>query len=492
MSFKKQEQNTSKEKNIQAKAKKVLTKSVGNNSNSEDTSVGAVAKRSKKIPQSVRGFRDVLPSEQPYWNFVMNSCTRIAETYGFERIMIPAVESTSLFERAVGKATDIVEKEMFTFVDRGGDSLTLRPEATAGMARAYIQHGMVNQPQPIKWYYLGSMYRYQRPQYGRQREFHQWDCEVIGDNHPVIDATLMIMLANLYADLGLPVTLQLNSIGDEACRPAYRKKLTEYYRTHKKNLCEDCNVRLLKNPLRLLDCKEEQCQPFKAEAPQFVDHLCDDCRDYLMKILEYLDELDVPYVLNSQLVRGFDYYTRTVFEVWAADDERGKTSLAGGGRYDGLIEMLGDRPTPAAGFALGLEATVLKLKESGVAVPPILKPEVFIAQLGDPAKRKALKLFEELRRSGVVVTASFSKDGLKSQMETAARLGVRFALIIGQKEIVDNTIIIRDMEAGMQETYDFKKVISEIQRKLQTSAVVSKENVASEQKIEWSTTSDEK
>ncbi|KKU47716.1 MAG: Histidine-tRNA ligase [Parcubacteria group bacterium GW2011_GWA2_46_9] len=434
---------------------------------------GQVTKtRTPKQLQSLRGMRDILPSEQSYWQFLKEKCLRLSEEYGFERIDVPVLEAASLFERAIGKVTDIVEKEMFTFPDRGGDSVTLRPEFTAGAARAYLEHGFMNQPQPVKWYYEGSVYRYQRPQYGRQREFHQWGFEIFGDAHPVIDASLMMLAANLYADLGLPVTLQLNSVGDVVCRAAYEKVLLDYYRSHRRDLCEDCIQRTHRNPLRLLDCKQEQCQPIKAEAPQFVDHLCEACRDHLMKILEYLDELDISYVLNPYLVRGLDYYTRTVFEVWSQDDEMGRTALAGGGRYDRLLETLGGRPTPACGLSIGMEVAIIKMKESNIEVPVPSRPAVFIAQLGEPAKRKAIRLFEELRRSGVKVAASFSKDGLKAQMDAADKLGVRYAVILGQKEIMDGTIIIRDMEAGIQEIYDFKKIIPEIHKKLEVKSVV--------------------
>ncbi len=422
--------------------------------------------RSGKTPQSVRGMRDVLPTEQPHWEFLRAECTRAAHDHGFERIDLPIVESTSLFDRSVGKATDIVEKEMYTFEDRGGDSLTLRPEGTAGAARAYIEHGFLNLPQPVKIYHEGSMYRYQRPQYGRQREFHQWDFDVYGDAHPVLDAELMIMATGIFARMGLPVMVQLNSIGDAVCRPGYEKALSAYYRAHKDQLCEVCKERMQKNVLRLLDCKEEGCRALKADAPQFVDHLCEPCKEHLMKVLEYLDELDVPYAINHTLVRGLDYYTRTVFEIWSGDDETGRTALGGGGRYDKLIEQLGGRPTPACGFAIGMETAVIKMREHNVQLPAAKPPDVFIAQLGEPAKRKALKLFEELRQSGVTVSASFSKDSLKGQMETAAKLAVRYALVIGQKEIMDGTIIIRDMEAGIQEIYDFKKTIPELQKKL--------------------------
>lgn len=443
-----------------------------------ETTPAPAPTRSPKTPQTLRGMRDILPQEQPYWDRLRDVCARLSRDYGFERIDLPVLEANSLFERGVGRTTDVVDKEMFSFADRGGDSVALRPEGTAGAVRAYIEHGMVNQPQPIKWFYEGPMYRYQRPQYGRQREFRQWGWEIIGDAHPVMDGLLISAAASLYGDLGVPISIQINSIGDANCRPAYVKQLTDYYRAHKKALCETCQLRLTKNPLRLLDCKEEQCQPFKAEAPQIIDSLCEACKDHLTRLLEYLDELDIPYVLNPLLVRGLDYYTRTVFEVWAGDDERGRTSLGGGGRYDGLVEVLGGRPTPACGMSIGMDVAVVKMRELNVELPAAARPDVYIAQLGEPAKRKALKLFDELRRSGVIVSASFSKDGLKAQMETAAKLNVRYALIIGQKEIVDGTIIIRDMEAGIQEIYDFKRVIPEVQKKLASEPAPQRRTVS--------------
>lgn len=472
--------------------KKIATKAVKpskiapkNKKNLKTEVATETAKRGgRKTPQAVRGFRDILTNERPYWQFVQSVCHKTAESYGFNLVTLPLVEATSLFERAVGRGTDIVDKEMFSFHDKGGDSLTLRPELTAGMARAYIEHGMMNQPQPIKWYTIGSVYRYQRPQYGSQREFNQCSVEIFGDDHPVMDAQLMIMAANIFADLGLNVTLQVNTLGDTTCRPIYRKALTDYYRTHKKQLCEDCQIRLAKNPLRLLDCKEEKCQELKADAPQFVDHLCAPCRNHFEKIIEYLDELDVPYVLNPHVVRGLDYYTRTVFEIWSADDDRGRTALGGGGRYDGLIEQLGGRATPAVGMGLGLERMVIKMKEQNIKAPALFVPDVYIAQLGDTAKRKAMKLFEELRQSGVRVTANFAKDGLKMQMEQAAKLNVRYTLIIGQKEMVDSTIIIRDMEAGMQEVFDFRRAIPEVHKKLQTQRLVEPVAVVDEKEIE--------
>jgi histidyl-tRNA synthetase len=414
---------------------------------------------------------------------------------------------------------------MFSFVDQGGDNVSLRPEATASIARAYIGHGMFNLPQPVKFFYWGPMFRHERPQGGRLRQFHQFGFEVLGDGHPVIDAGLILVAYNFYKEIGLKTSIQINSIGCAACRPRYKEILTNYYRSHRSDLCLNCKKRLNKNPLRLLDCKEEDCQALKPEAPQIVDWLCDDCKNHFVKVLEYLDELQIPYVLNPALVRGLDYYTKTVFEIWPASADgstkltmtatadksatplinegdggkretgaestdslpigpstglraglaQGKIAqgelgslqaLGGGGRYDDLVELLGGRPTPACGFSPGVERSIIKIKEANLEVPEIPGPDIFIAQLGEPAKRKCLLLYEDLRKEGIKLAESFFKDGLKPQLEIANRLCVKHALILGQKELVDGTIIIRDMEAGIQEIVDFKKVVKEIKKRL--------------------------
>ncbi|MEK9151827.1 MAG: histidine--tRNA ligase, partial [Patescibacteria group bacterium] len=405
--------------------------------------------RGVATPQPLRGMKDILPSEQKYWLHVRNTAEPLATAYGYDRIDTPTLEETALFARSIGKQTDIVEKEMFTFVDTGGESMTLRPEATASIVRSYINHGMFNQPQPVKLFYWGPMFRHERPQSGRFREFHQFGFEVLGDKHPVLDAEIILIAHLFFKELGVKTTVQINSLGCPTCRPAYLAELTNYYRAKRSQLCENCKRRLQKNPLRLLDCKEAGCVALKEGAPQIVDSLCEECKNHFMRVLEYLDEIQVPYVLNPQLVRGLDYYTKTVFEIWPAEEtESSQAALGGGGRYDGLSEVLGGRPTPACGFAIGVERAILQLKARGIEPPVRNKPDIFMAQLGDVARRKVVPLFEELRKSGANVASSFSKDSLKSQLEIANRLGARYTLIIGQKEVLDGTVLIRDMEAG--------------------------------------------
>lgn len=425
------------------------------------------AKRGVRPPQLLRGMKDILPVDQPYWRAVLNLVEAEAAAFTLLKIDPPIVEATSLFNRSLGDATDIVEREMYTFLDRGGDSMTLRPELTAGIARAYIEHGMLNQPQPVKLYAVGPVFRYDRPQAGRYRQHTQFGVEVIGDDHPVVDAELLMLLWHFTTTLGLTPSLQVNSIGDSVCRPNYKRALKSYYTPHKDRLCEDCQRRFLKNSLRLLDCKVPQCRELAAGAPQIVDHLCEPCQGHFVRVLEYLDEAEVPYTLNPRLVRGLDYYTKTTFEVWSSDsDEGSQVALGGGGRYDGLLEQLGGRPTPAIGFGVGIERLIHVLKEKGYVPPSPAAADLFIAQLGEPARKRALKLFKDVRAEGFRVAEAFSKEGIKAQLEIANRLGVKFVVIIGQKEIIDDTILLRDMENGIQEVIDFQKILPEIRKRL--------------------------
>jgi len=421
-----------------------------------------------KTPQLLRGFKDILPAEQHYWQFVRETAASFAAGYGFPRIDLPILEEANLFIRSIGRQTDIVEKEMFSFIDQGEGVVVLRPEFTASVARAYINHGMVSLPQPVKFYYWGPAFRHERPQSGRQRQFHQFGFEILGDANPVIDAQVIAIINNFYQQIGLnQISIQVNSIGCPGCRAAYLQELVTYYRSKRKMLCDDCKKRLTKNSLRLLDCKKVSCQFIKNEAPQIIDWLDDDCKNHFMKVVGYLDELNISYKLNPHLVRGLDYYTRTVFEIWPTDKEEGAQSvLGGGGRYDGLVELLGGRPTPAMGVSAGIERTISQLKQQEVKIPLPVPVEVFLAQIGDAAKVKALILFERLRREEIKVEENFAKDSLKSQLELADKLKVKYALILGQKEVMDGTILIRDMESGVQEVVDFNKIIQELKKKL--------------------------
>lgn len=430
-------------------------------------------KAKRSFFQLVKGMKDILPEEQPYWDWLRQSIDLLAANYSFSRIDTPLLEATALFKRTVGEATDIVSKEMYSFVTAGGDKLSLRPENTAGVVRSYIEHGMINQPQPVKLFYLGPQFRHDNPQAGRYRQFWQLGFEVIGEKDPVIDAQLIIMSHNLLGDLGLEAEVQINSVGDNNCRPNYLKVLKRYYQDYRQDLCADCNDRLGKNPLRLLDCKNKKCQELAAKAPQFVDHLCEDCREHLMTVLDYLEEVDIKYNLNPRIVRGLDYYTKTAWEVVEVGAEGKSQALGGGGRYDDLVELLGGRPTPAAGFAMGLERIIARLQERQIKADKEKHCELYLAQLGVEARKKSLRLFEELRRDGFMISENVSKKGLKDQLEIASKRQAKYTLILGQKEIADGTILIRDMENGIQETVDFNKIKAEIRKRLSSQAARS-------------------
>ena len=438
------------------------------------------SKRGKFISR-LRGTKDILPDEYKYWNLVIKKASELSKAYGFRRLETPVLENLELYERSSGRASDLVTKEMFSFVDKNDDKIALRPEATPGVVRAYVEHGMFKLPQPVKLFWLGPVFRHDKPQAGRFRQFSQFNLETMGESSPVADAELIALTYYFFSELQLEVMIQINSIGCAVCRKEYLVKLENFYkeRGRRAKLCQDCKKRLVKNPLRLLDCKEKQCVEMAGEAPQIVDSLCDDCRDHFIKVLEYLDSLDIPYNLNPTLVRGLDYYNRTVFEIWSVDaspevdkTDAGKiepprqNALGGGGRYDSLIEYLGGRPTEACGFAIGIERVILKIKEKNIPLKDEEKGDIFLAQLGDQPRRKIMLLFEELRKSGFNVRQTFTKDSLKAQLEAANKMGVKYTLILGQKEIMDGTILIRDMESGIQEVIDYKKIAVELEKRL--------------------------
>ena len=389
-------------------------------------------KRSRQF-QTVRGMRDILPQDQPYWQRVRKVVEKIANDYNYLRIDTPIVEFRELFERGTGKGTDIVEKEMFKFKTKGDDDVVLRPEGTPSVVRAYIQHGMQSYPKPVKLYYIGQMYRYDRPQEGRYREFQQFGFEAIGEQDSILDAQMIQMALRVYQNLGLKkVSIQLNSIGCKECRPSYNKLLTSYFNNRKKALCMDCKRRLKTNPLRILDCKEDKCVQVVSQAPQTIDHLCADCKKHFTSLLECLDEIEVTYEINPRLVRGLDYYTKTVFEIWASNTEEGaRSALGGGGRYDYLAEILGGHPTPAVGFAQGIDRIVMEMQKTNAKAyyPPT--PKVYLAQLGELAKKKSLRIFEELEKSGIMVAESFGRGGLKAQLRQANQMKVEVVLILG-------------------------------------------------------------
>ncbi len=424
-----------------------------------------------------RGMRDVLPEEQAYWSRLRSVAQTRLQSFGFQPIDTPVVESKELYLRGTGQDTDIVQKELFAagrIGNRGeGDEsadreLVLRPEGTAGIVRAYIEHGMRTWSQPVKLYSFVQNFRYDRPQKGRYRQHTQLTVEVFGDDTPLTDAMTLLALWQIVQDLGLDdeSVIELNSIGDKACRGQIRSALKAYYEPLLPHLCADCNKRFETNPLRLLDCKEAQCQPYKEAAPATVDNLCADCRKHFMLVLEYLDEAGVPYDLNPYLVRGLDYYTRTTFELRHKDDPGRQSVLGGGGRYDELVETLGGGQTPAFGFGLGIERTVERLIERGIEVAPMAGTEILVIQLGDRAKKKAIPLLVSLSKKGLAASMALGKESLKSQLRSADKMGAKLALIVGEREAIDGTIIVRNMFDGTQDTVAFEDVESVIARKL--------------------------
>lgn len=400
--------------------------------------------------QNPKGTRDVLPEEQAYWKFIEETMQRVAELYGYEKLTLPVFEETSLFARGVGEGTDIVEKEMYTFEDKGGSSMTLRPEFTAGVVRSYVQNGMASRPKPVKLWSTGPVFRYERPQAGRYRQFTQFNVEALGEMDPALDFEIMSVAWHLYATLGFKdLNFQINSIGCPKCRPDYLKRLQDYYRGKSDTICKDCNTRLDKNPLRLLDCKNEQCQPVIQSAPAICDFLCEECDSHFKTLRQYLDSMERPYTINNRLVRGLDYYTKTVFEVWA-EGIGAQNAVCGGGRYDGLIEILGGQPTPGIGFAAGIERMVLTMQKHEIPIPAVPGPKVYFVCLGEGAAAEAVKQISELRGQGVEAVMGLGGRSFKAQLREVNRKGIPFAVILGEDEVADQRAQVKDMEKGEQ------------------------------------------
>lgn len=424
------------------------------------------AKKVRAAPISApKGMRDILPGDQPLWEKIKKTAKETADFYNYLRIDTPILEKTDLFERSLGATTDIIEKQMYILKTRGGDSLALRPEGTAPIARAYIENGLSHLGQPLKLYYEGPMFRYEQPQAGRLRQLNQVGFEIISnENDPVYDVQIILACYRFLQDLKIKdLDVQVNSIGCAKCRPGYKKKLIEYYRPKEKALCADCRRRLKANPLRLLDCKELSCIAIKKEAPNILDSLCSDCRKHLKKVLEFLDEVQLPYNINQFLVRGLDYYTKTVFEIFTSGFN---FAIAGGGRYDYLMELLGGRQYQGVGGAVGLDRLVEVIKSRNINLLGKPKPKVYLVHVGDLAKSKALALIEIMRKANIDVVESLGKDSLRGQLKNADKLGSVYALIFGQQEAFEQSIIIRDMKSGAQETVPLKKFVEVLKRKL--------------------------
>jgi histidyl-tRNA synthetase len=414
--------------------------------------------------QAPRGTTDLLPEEQKYWRYIQSKAVDLITTYGFGRIDSPVFEDSGLFVRSVGEGTDIVEKEMYTFDDRGGDSITLRPEGTAPVCRAYLEHGMHNLPQPVRMYYFCPVFRYERPQAGRFRQHHQFGLEILGDSDASVDAEVIEIAWRLMQSLGLiDINLMINSVGDKECRPKYVESLRSYYLGYKDTLCPDCTNRIDRNPLRLLDCKVRTCRDLGECAPRSSDNLCEDCQMHWDKLIAFLKINEIPFNIDHRLVRGLDYYTRTVFEI-QPQDVGGQSTICGGGRYDGLMEQLGGKPTPGIGFGSGIERLILNLKKSNVEILDDTKPEYLVINVGEKARELAALIASRIRLAGVGAILGNGGRALRGQMRQANALGISKAIIIGDDEILRDEIVIRNMADSSQETKSLEEFLSSLIR----------------------------
>ena len=402
------------------------------------------------ITKKPRGTEDVLPRDSYRWQFLENLFRDEARTYGYQEMRTPVFEHTCLFERGVGDTTDVVQKEMYTFDTKGGDSITLRPEGTAGAARALLEHGLFNDPLPIKAYYLVSCYRYEKPQAGRLREFHQFGMECYGSKDPACDAEMIAAAKSIFDRLQIrDLKLEINSIGCPTCRAEYHKALKEYFASYRDELCDDCKERLERNPMRLLDCKNPHDKEIAANAPTVLDYLCDECRTHFDGVRAYLDAANIEYTVNPRIVRGLDYYSKTVFE-FISGDIGAQSTVCGGGRYDGLIEDLGGNPLPALGFALGIERLLLTLDAQGIEIPAPAPCDLYIAAMGDDASRRAFSLCSALRRAGVHAEFDVVGRGLKAQMKYANKIGAAYSMVLGDNELAENAAALKNMSNGEQ------------------------------------------
>lgn len=400
------------------------------------------------ITQAPRGTEDVLPEEAVQWQVIEAVMRSEAALHGFGEVRTPVFEHTELFQRGVGDTTDIVQKEMYTFLDKGGRSVTLRPEGTAGAARAMLEHGVYNNGLPVKFYYFTSCYRYEKAQKGRLREFHQFGAEMYGSADPLADAEVILLGSSIFERFGLKdVRLEINSIGCPECRAKYLEALRAYFEDRKGELCETCLGRLERNPMRILDCKSPVCSAIAEGAPRMLDYLCDGCREHFESVKQALDAVGVAYTVNPSIVRGLDYYTRTVFEFLAPIDGK-ELAVCAGGRYDGLIEELGGQSMPALGFGLGMERLLLLLKQQSVELPGADPCEIFIASLGQPAKLAAFRLCDTLWKSSVQAACDVNARGLKAQMKYADKIGAKYCLVLGDDELAAGKAELKNMKTG--------------------------------------------
>ena len=416
------------------------------------------------LTNAPRGTKDILPEQAGSWLWLEDKIRELCKLYGYEEIRTPTFEHTELFQRGIGEGTDVVDKEMYTFTDRGDRSITLRPENTASVVRAYLQNKLYAKGL-VKLFYIGSMFRYDRPQAGRLREFHQFGVEALGEKNPAVDAEIILLAWEFLKSLGLDdLTLKINTVGCPACRPIYRRKLKEYFTEEIDELCDDCKRRLEKNPMRILDCKIDDLKDFMDDAPKIETCLCDDCREHFNRVKEFLTAAGVEFVIDNRLVRGLDYYTKTAFEIQYAP-LGAQSAVAGGGRYDGLIKEIGGDDTPAVGFAAGLERILLALELQNRLPASNKKIAAFVVSSGMAAEVYAFKLLTDLRRENISAAMDFGKKSLKAQMKQAAKSGAKFALIVGEDEVATSTVTVKNLETSAQEKVPVEEVSSMLSQK---------------------------
>ena len=404
-----------------------------------------------EINRAVKGTNDILPEQSGSWQFVERKMLETAELFGFKEIRVPVFEHTEVFQRSVGDTTDVVQKEMYTFDDKGGRSITLRPELTAGVIRSAIENGIVNGALPAKVCYIGGCYRYEKPQAGRLREFHQFGVECMGAADPAADAEVISLAGQVLENIGIEnISLEINSIGCPECRKEYHKALKEYFASRKTELCDTCNDRLERNPMRILDCKSPVCSEIAAKAPVVIDYLCDDCKSHFEKVKAHLDAAGIKYKVNPHIVRGLDYYTRTVFE-FVSGDIGAQSTVCGGGRYDGLISQMGGPQVPSLGFAMGIERLMLVLKSQGTQLPLKSGCDIYIASMGEKAAFEATRICAELRKSGFSAQTDICGRGLKAQMKYANKQNAKFSAVLGEDEIGSGIICLKNMETGTEQ-----------------------------------------
>lgn len=412
------------------------------------------------ITKAIKGTKDVLPSEVYKNQYIEATCLTVAENFGYKEMRTPVFEHTELFQRGVGDTTDVVQKEMYTFDDKGGRSITLRPEGTAGAARAFLENGLSNEALPQKICYLTSCYRYEKPQAGRLREFHQFGIECFGATSPLADAEMIALAKQIFDELGVKdLHLELNSIGCPTCRAEYHKALKEYFASRVDELCDTCRDRLDRNPMRILDCKSPVCSEIAKDAPVVLDYLCDECKEHFEKTKSYLDAMNIEYIVNPQIVRGLDYYTKTVFE-FVADSIGAQGTVCGGGRYDGLIEELGGQSTPSLGFAMGLERLQLVMEAQGCEFPEPSRPDLFIVAMGDKATLKAVEIAKDMRDEGYSVVYDLNGRSLRAQMKYADKINAKYNVVIGDNEVDTKSAVLKDMATGEQSNISLETFVS--------------------------------